>query len=114
MTKSKIITGLKQAARHARERNMRKDFDYVDLKDYESDMNELGEQASNVIAALKQGLDQERRDKNRLIATIVLAAGGRLEIATQHLIDAYDAEIRQWRDEANNVTVIEVVASKPE
>lgn len=71
---------------------MRKDFDY------------------NAVAVLQQELDRERRDKTRLIAAVVLAAGGRVEIASKHLMAAFDALVEQRRDEANNVTVIEVVS----
>jgi hypothetical protein len=89
---------------------MSKDFDSVDFNDYKSDMDELGTQAAQVISALKQELDRERRDKDRLLATVVIAAGGRVEISSKHLMDTLVAEVKMWRDEANKVTVIEVVS----
>ena len=87
---------------------MRKNFDYVDFKDYQSDMDELGTNASNVIATLKQELDLAKRDKDRLLAAAVLAAGGKVEITDRHLIEAGYAEITQIRNDRERVTVIEV------
>jgi hypothetical protein len=87
---------------------MKKDFDYVDFKDYASDMDELVSQAARVVSALKQELDREKRDKARLLAAAVLAAGGKVEITYDHQIAALDAETTLWRDEANKTTVIEV------
>ncbi len=46
---------------------MRRDFDYVTMGDYLSDMGELGETAANAAAVLRQ----ERDDARKLLALIV-------------------------------------------
>jgi hypothetical protein len=58
-----------------------RDFDYVTFADYEADTKELADQASSIITAQKRELDQSKR----LIAELIIAAGGEIKIERRNL-----------------------------
>jgi len=87
---------------------MRKDFDYVDMRDYNADMSELSGQAANIISILTEQLAEAKRDHTRLLVAAVLAAGGTIKIYDRHMINAPDLKLTQWRDESIPATVLKI------
>ena len=87
---------------------MRKDFDYVTMEDYSRDTAELATQAGNALRAQRGELEAKERERVRLernakkiIAELVIAAGGELTIPMPNFYsDNFELEI--WRNEAMN------------
>lgn len=55
-------------------------------------------------------LEQELRDQRIAFAAVLLAAGGRVEVQQQHILDAYDAEVIRHDQFDTYTTVFEARA----
>lgn len=80
---------------------MRRDWDYVAFGDYEKDMDELSQSA----AAITSAQADEIRNLKAMIARLVVAAGGRIEVEDGLHYDLSRPQLTIWRDEANMKTV---------
>lgn len=68
------------------------------ISDYQSDLKESTDRAVGVIAELRR----RANGAERLLAEVVLAAGGRLKIHSQALCDPRrNVELTIWRNEAD-------------
>lgn len=76
---------------------MRENFDYVTFANYESDMKESSDQAVRAINFVKDRA--ERAEK--MLALVVLAAGGEVKIFDQDLTSLRKIELTTWRDDAD-------------
>lgn len=55
---------------------MRRDWDFVSMSDYQADMRESGERAAAVVTAMRQRAEAAER----MLAEVVLAAGGYVKV----------------------------------
>ncbi len=76
---------------------MRENFDYVTMENYSADMAENTQRAIGIIAGLKRRAE----DAERLIAHLVLAAGGKIEIHDQQLYSLEQVDLTVWRNDAD-------------
>jgi len=81
------------------ERVMRRDFDYVTMDDYARDMQEQSDAAASALEIIKR----ERDETRRLLAEVVLAAGGKVSVPDRR---RQDTELLIARDEANMARTI--------
>lgn len=82
----------------------RRDWDYVAFPDYQADMKESTDRAVAVISEMR------RRAENaeRVLAEVVLAAGGRVSIHDHVVHDLRrNVELTIWRNEANRTLEFE-------
>jgi hypothetical protein len=80
----------------------RRDWDYVEFADYQSDMRETTERATAIIS----GLRQERDAAENLVLALVHAAGGEVRVCERdiakdglrniELVKEYDARHMAW------------------
>lgn len=66
-----------------------KDFDFVTIDNYCADMDDLGQTAARAVELLKRKNDQQRL----LIAALVKAAGGRIEVYQGDLQRIHELEL---------------------
>ena len=84
---------------------MRRDFDFVTMEDYQSDMKESADHAVRAISFVRQQSEQHKR----LAMEAIIAAGGSVKI------DAYDLhrpdpsyKTEFWRNEADGTITVKV------
>ena len=82
---------------------MRRDFDYVTMADYQADMRESTDNAVANISYWKKRAEQAEL----MCCLAVLAAGGKVEIPSEWLLDP-KLEITHMRNDANMSRVIMV------
>lgn len=87
---------------------MRKNFDFVDMRDYDADLTDLAKQSANIIAGLKADLEAAKKFRDYWFFAAVIAAGGRLVIKDQDWIAVEGAKLKRWRDERNDADVYEI------
>lgn len=81
---------------------MRRDWDYVAMSDYQADMRQSAETALAAIEYTRKRADRAEK----LLAELVLAAGGRIEVYRNYLGDpTRKIEIEQAINDANNTVV---------
>jgi hypothetical protein len=81
---------------------MRRDWDYVAMSDYQADMRESTETA---LAAIEYTSKRAERAE-KILAELVLAAGGKIEIYRNYLGDPMrKIELEQSVNEADNTVV---------
>jgi hypothetical protein len=71
---------------------VRKNFDYVEMSDYKSDMDDLGQTS----AAVVHKLDKDRRHWERMFWAAVISAGGSIKINNSVFCRLGDLEGLQW------------------
>lgn len=88
----------------------RKDWDFVAIQDYQSDMAESRDQALAVIEALRR----ERDDLKRALILAAVEAGGRLEINESDLSRFREGDyvVIQHTNSENRKIVFEVMRAK--
>jgi len=76
---------------------MRENFDYVTMDTYSADMAESTQRALSVIESLKRRTEAAEN----LVAMLVLAAGGKIEIHDYDLYDQKPIHLETWRNAAD-------------
>lgn len=82
---------------------MRENFDYVTMDTYSSDMADHTRHAVGIIEVLKR----RSEDAEKLIAQLVLAAGGKIKIHDQDLYSPSAIELTTYRNMADMSFILE-------
>lgn len=86
---------------------VRENFDFVTMDTHAADMRESSEQAAHIIGELRVRADRAER----LIAELVLAAGGKISVSPYFLHDPKrKVELTQWRNVADETIVFTAVS----
>lgn len=74
---------------------MKQDWDFVSLSDYRADMDELAESAAATVAEMRRQRDEARM----MLAAVVEAAGGHVEVHDAILHRIAELRLTQFRDD---------------
>lgn len=82
---------------------MKRDYDFVTMDDYKKDTAELTQQASGIIAQLKQEMIQ----RDRVIRALIKVAGGRVAVPLTYMHET-TGMLSAENDLANDVRVFKL------
>lgn len=74
---------------------MKRDHDYVTMDDYKADMDETATQAANIIAGLREKLDRQSKEALHMLAAVVIASGGKVDVSISDLASDHEVTIQE-------------------